>query len=115
MSDQKSEKISPYYKGLLPVDLVISMALMYLPKDGTDWPPRLRNAHQKLASLKCVPIAAAADVPSKIALDAFESMGYQYMQIENGEWRRRLSSVAHKHTTMFLIHCGAIVGMDVPT
>lgn len=112
MSDQKSERFSPYYKGLLPVDLVTSMALMYLPKDGTDWLPRLNDAHGRLA-VCWLPISAAADVPSMLALDAFESMGYQYMEIENGEWRRRLSSVAWKHTTMFLRHCESVVRLDV--
>jgi len=86
------------YKTLLPRDLVVSMALVYLPKDGTDWLPRLHAAHKNLSE-SCL-IGDAADVPAKVALDAFESMGYQYMQVENGEWRGRLGSIANKHWTL---------------
>ncbi len=75
------------------------MALVYLPKDGTDWPPRLHKAHHQIADSWLV--GDAADVPSKVALAAFESMGYQYMQVENGEWRDRLASVAYQHWTLF--------------
>lgn len=90
------------YKALLPAKLVISMALMYLPKDGTEWLPRLKEAHQDLANSNL--IGDAADVPAQVALHAFESMGFQYVETENGEWRRRLGSVAHKHWTMFREH-----------
>src|SRR5574343_240990 len=87
------------YKALLPRDLVISMALMFLPKDGTDWLPRLQKAHKELSESWL--IGDAADVPAKVALQAFGSMGYQYFQVENGEWRGRLESIAFKHWTMF--------------
>lgn len=103
LSDQKHYvdigRIGRPYKALLPRDLVISMALLYLPKDGTDWPPRLQSAHKQLSESWL--IGDAADVPAKVALHAFESMGYQYVQIENGEWRGRLGSIAFKHWTLF--------------
>jgi len=90
------------YKALLPANLVISMALVYLPKDGTDWLPRLRDAHRILSESWMV--GDAADVPSKVAQEAFERMGYQYTEVENGEWRRRLGSIAHKHWMLFREH-----------
>lgn len=79
--------------------LVIEMALMFLPKDGTDWLPRLKEAHQQLS--KSFLTNDAANVPAKVALSAFESMGYQYMQVENGEWRDRLGSIAFRHWTLY--------------
>lgn len=93
-------KIGNPYKALLPPRLVISMALLYLPRDGTEWLPLLKNAHKALA--ESFLIGSAADIPSKVAQCAFESMGYQYMEVENGEWRRSLSSKASKHWSMFL-------------
>lgn len=76
-------------------ELVIEMALMFLPKDGTEWLPRLKDAHLNLS--ESLVAADAANVPAQVALIAFESMGYQYMEIENGEWRRRLGNVAFRH------------------
>jgi hypothetical protein len=87
------------YKALLPRELVVNMALLYLPRDGTDWLPRLRDAHRILS--ECWMVGDAADVPTKVAQEAFERMGYQYMEVENGEWRRRLSAVAFDHWTLF--------------
>lgn len=87
------------YKALLPRELVISMALLYLPRDGTDWLPRLRDAHMSIAANRLC--GDAADVPAKVAQESFERMGYQYMEVENGEWRRRLSSVAYDHWMLF--------------
>lgn len=103
LSDQKHYvdigSIGRAYKALLPRDLVISMALLYLPKDGTDWQPRLQAAHKQISEFWST--GDAADVPAKVALAAFESMGYQYMEVENGEWRHRLGSIAFKHWTLF--------------
>lgn len=79
--------------------LVIEMAMMFLPKDGTDWLPRLKEAHQQLS--KSFLTSDAANVPAKVELSAFESMGYQYMEVENGEWRRRLGSVAYRHWRLY--------------
>lgn len=83
------------YQRLLPPELVISMALQFLPTDGTDWRPRLKAAHKSLAASWLV--GDAADVPAKVAQEAFESMGYQYMEVENSEWRRCLGSIAYEH------------------
>lgn len=88
------------YKGLIPPELVIAMALIYLPKDGTDWLPLLKESHRSLSE-SIFPIAAAADLPARVAMEAFERMGYQYMEVENGKWRRRLSHLAHKHWLLF--------------
>ncbi len=90
---------------MLPRDLVLSMALLYLPKDGTDWPPLLLAAHKEIA--KSWLSGDAADVPAKVALWAFESMDYQYKEVENGKWRRRLGGIAFKHWNMF--RCGGEV------
>jgi len=99
------EGVSRPYKALLPANLVISMALLYLPKDGTEWLPRLQASHKKMAESWLT--GDTADVPAQVALHAFESMGYQYMQVENGEWRSRLGSVAHKHWMLFREHSEA--------
>lgn len=94
--------LPPPYKRLLPPELVIEMALMYLPRDGTDWTPLLQKAHSSLT--ESLLAADAADVPAKVALEAFESMGYQYMEVENGKWRSRLGEIAFKHWMMFREH-----------
>jgi len=99
------EGVGRPYKALLPANLVISMALLYLPKDGTEWLPRLQASHKKMAESWLT--GDAADVPAQVALHAFESMGYQYMQVENGEWRGRLGSVASKHWILFREHSKA--------
>ena len=78
--------------------LVIEMALAFLPNDGTDWLPRLHKAHLEIS--KSWLIGDAANVPAKVALHAFESMGYQYMEVENGPWRRSLGSIASRHWTL---------------
>lgn len=79
-------------------ELVIEMALAFLPKDGTDWLPRLHKAHLEIS--KSWLIGDAANVPAKVALHAFESMGYQYMEVENSPWRSRLGSIASRHWTL---------------
>jgi hypothetical protein len=95
MEPDDMNSIAHPYKRLLPPELVISMALQFLPTDGTDWRPRLKAAHKELAASWL--IGDAADLPAKVALYAFESMGHQYMEVKNGDWRLCLSSIAHEH------------------
>lgn len=80
-------------------ELIIEMAMMFLPKDGTDWLPLLKEAHRHIS--ESLLVEDAANVPAKVALSALESMGYQYFEVENGEWRRRLGSVAYRHWMLY--------------
>lgn len=79
----------------IPKELVIELAMMFLPKDRDDWPEKLEQAHA--ATRDCWLSQDAAWVPAKIAEAAFESCGYDYFEVKHHEWRRRLSSVAYKH------------------
>lgn len=77
---------------------VIEQAIKFLPNDGTEWLPRLLDAQSRLACSWLV--GDAANVPSKVAEYAFESMGYQYMQVENGEWRDILGRIAWRQWSL---------------
>lgn len=79
-------------------ELVIEMALMFLPKDRDDWREKCREAHDILN--KSLLLNDAAWVPAKVAQYAFESCGYAYFELEHGEWRRRLDRIAFKHWTI---------------
>lgn len=76
-------------------ELVIEMALMFLPKDRDDWREKCAEAHE--THLKSSLTNDAAWVPAKVALYAFESCGYDYFQVKHGEWRDRLERVSSKH------------------
>lgn len=76
-------------------ELVIEMALMFLPKDRDDWREKCLEAHEVLS--KTLFRKDSAWVPAQVALWAFESCGYDYFQTKHGEWRGRLGSVAFKH------------------
>ena len=76
-------------------ELVIEMALMFLPKDRDDWREKCGEAHER--HLKSAITKSAAWVPAQVALYAFESCGYEYFEVKHREWRLRLGSVAIKH------------------
>ena len=79
----------------IPKELVIELALMFLPKDRDDWREKLEQAHATLRD--CSLVHDAAWVPAKVALHAFSSCGYDYFEVKIYEWSRRLSCVAYEH------------------
>lgn len=81
-------------------ELCIDMALLYLPKDGTDWRPLCAKVITFFEN-STLPITHRANVPAQVALYAFENMGRDYMD-RHGEWRGRLGSVAARHDRMAL-------------
>lgn len=81
-------------------ELCIDMALLYLPKDGTDWRPLCAKAITFFEN-STLPITHRANVPAQVALNAFDNMGRDYMD-KHAEWRGRLGSVAYRHDRMAL-------------